>query len=282
VRRALLRMLAAVVLLGGVGGAWTSGFVPCAAVPLGPACQLTVTGGPVLDTAGLLTVTAIEPGSPSGPLSGPLSGSLPVRAPAGRLLVTTIEVGESAGVGAWWEALLDPDVDLVRRDRLVPAGRELADVARAGEAAMRGAQGRAAALGLAAAGADGRADVAFATDGVGGPSAGLMLALAVAARTAPTDPTAPGLVVAGTGALDADGRVVGVGGVDHKLRAAASERPAAFLLPREDLALARRTELPVAVLLVPVDDLAQALDAVATLAAGRVPAGAVPLGARGR
>lgn len=275
-RRALTRILLVLALPAAAGGAWAAGLVPCAAVPVGPDCQLTVTGGPVLDTSALVRVEAILASGDA------VATPLRIRTPTGRLLVTTIEVGEPDGVRAWWDALLDPDVDLVRRDRLVPDGRELADVAREAEAAMRAAQDRSVALALAELGVTAGVDVAFATDGVGGPSAGLMLALAVAARLAPTDPTAPGLVVAGTGALERDGRVVGVGGVDHKLRAAAVERPVAFLLPREDLALARRTEVPVAVLLVPVDDLASALDAVATLAAGRVPAGAVPLGARGR
>jgi PDZ domain-containing secreted protein len=278
VRRSLLRLLVAVALPAAAVGTWAIGAVPCPAVPVGPTCQLMVTGGPVLDTGALVRV---DPGDPGDP--GAAADPVRVRTPSGRLLVTTIEVGEPDGVRGWWDALLDPDVDLVRRDRLVPAGSELSDVAREGEAAMRAAQARAATLALALVGlAGGAADVTFVTDGVGGPSAGLMLALAVAARVASADPTAPGLVIAGTGALERDGRVVGVGGVDHKLRAAAIERPVAFLLPREDLPLARRTEVPVAVLLVPVDDLGSALDAVATLAAGRVPAGAIPLGARGR
>ncbi|MEY3073191.1 MAG: hypothetical protein RLZZ353_1387 [Actinomycetota bacterium] len=267
-RRALLRLVLVAALLGGAGGAWAAGLLPCEAVGAHPDCQLLVTGGPVLDTADLLTVT------PSGP------DPARVREPAGRLHATTIEVSEPDDLAAWWDALLDPGVELVARDLLVPPGEDLADVAEEGMAAMVEASTRAADLALAVTGAEGRASVSFDTDGVGGPSAGLMLALAVAARLAPEDPTAPGLVVAGTGALDADGTVLAVGGVDHKLRAAATLRPDAFLLPVEDLPLARRTEVPVAVLLVPVTDLEDALDAVAQLAAGRVPGGAVPLGAR--
>ncbi len=273
-RRLLLRAVLTLAVLGGAGGAWAAGLLPCALVVAQPACQLMVTGGPVLDTAELVTVTP-APGDPSTDADAPV----PVRTPAGRLYATTIEVSEPDDLAGWWDAVLDPDVELVARDRLVPAGEDLADVAREGEAAMRAAQDRAADLALALTAATGRAEVAFATDGVGGPSAGLMLAVAVAARLADVDPTAEGLVIAGTGALEADGTVVAVGGVDHKLRAAVALRPAAFLLPVEDLAVARRAEVPVAVLLVPVTDLADALDAIATLAAGRVPGGAVPLGA---
>ena len=270
-RRVLLRALLTFALLGGAGGAWAGGLVPCEMVGAHPDCQLLVTGGPVLDTADLLTVMAADPADPAQPVR--------IREPAGRLHATTIEVAEADDLAAWWAAVLDPDVELVARDRLVPPGQDLADVARSGEAAMTDARARAAALALALADVTGRAVVTFDTDGVGGPSAGLMLALAITARVAPEDPTAPGLVVAGTGALDADGTVLAVGGVDHKLRAAAALRPDAFLLPVADLAQARRTEVPVPVLLVPVTDLADALDAVATLAAGRVPGGAVPLGA---
>ena len=266
-RRVLLRLVLVAGLLGGAGGAWAGGLLPCDVVGAHPDCQLLVTGGPVLDTADLVTVVA----GAADPIR--------VREPAGRLHATTIEISEPDDRGAWWDAVLDPGVELVARDLLVPPGQDLADVAAEGTAAMDEASGRAADLALALTGTTGRATATFATDGVGGPSAGLMLALAVAARLAPEDPTAPGLVVAGTGALDADGTVLAVGGVDHKLRAAAALRPDAFLLPVEDLALARRTDVPVAVLLVPVTDLADALDAVAQLAAGRVPGGAVPLGA---
>ena|GEM_PF-2467046 len=267
-RRALLRVVLTLGLLGGAGGAWATGLLPCELVVAHPDCQLLVSGGPVLDTADLVTVAATTADDP-----------VRIREPAGRLHATTIEVAEADDLAAWWDAVLDPAVELVARDRLVPPGQDLADVARAGAAAMTAAQERAEELALAATGVGDRATVAFATDGVGGPSAGLMLAVAVAARVAEADPTAPGLVVAGTGALAADGTVLAVGGVDHKLRAAASLRPDAFLLPVDDLPLARRTEVPVAVLLVPVTDLVDALDAVAQLAAGRVPAGAVPLGA---
>ena len=268
VRRVLVRSALVLGLLGGAGGAWAGGLLPCGLVVAQPACQLLVTGGPVLDTDDLVAVTAVTAADP-----------VRVRTPSGRLYATTIEVAEPDDLRAWWDAVLDPGVELVARDRLVPPGQDLADVARAGAAAMVEAQERAARLALATAGVSDRADVAFATDGVGGPSAGLMLAIAVAARVGGEDPTAPGLVVAGTGALADDGTVVAVGGVDHKLRAAAALRPDAFLLPVADLPLARRADVPVAVLLVPVTDLDDALDAVAQLAAGRVPAGAVPLGA---
>jgi PDZ domain-containing protein len=287
VRRPLGRggrtLIAAAVLASSVG-AWWSGVLPCAAVTAQPACQLAVSGGPVLDTARLLSVTP----------SGAERAEVAVREPAGRLLVTTIEVWELEGVGAWWAARRDPHVDLVARVRLVPAGGDLDDVAEAGRARMEESQVRAVGLALAALGLIAGPDVpswawpvevSFATDEVGGPSAGMMLAVGVVARLAPVDPTArtdgaasgrPPLRVAGTGALEADGRVVGVGGVDHKLRRAVADAGPgggldAFLLPSEDLPVARRTDVKRDVLLVPVRDLDGALAALAALASGSVP-----------
>ncbi len=286
--RRVRRVLVTVTLLAAAGGAWWSGALPCTLVVAQPACQLVVTGGPVLDTADLVDVRP----APSSGAARP--GLLAVREPEGRLLVTTIEVGEPSGVAEWWAAVRDPDVDLVARSRLVPAGGDLDDVAEAGRARMEESQVRAAVLALAELGLVAEPDapaafwpvaVTFATDEVGGPSAGLMLALSVAARVAPDDPTAlpdgaasgrPPLLVAGTGALDADGRVVGVGGVDHKLRSVVAEArggplPDAFLLPEADLALARRTALSRDLLLVPVRDLTDALAALESLAAGTTP-----------
>lgn len=295
-RRARRALLAAAALVA-FGGAWWSGVVPCALVVAQPACQLVVAGGPVLDTAGLVTVRASD--APAGIDGAPL-----VREPAGRLLVTTIEVWEPDGVATWWAALRDPDVDLIARARLVPDGGDLDDVAEAGRQRMAESQSLAVALALTELGLitspDVPAwawpvDVTFATDEVGGPSAGLMLSLAVIARLGPTDPTArPGgaasargpLSIAGTGALEPDGRVVGVGGLSHKLRGVVADArggplPDAFLLPLEDLPIARRAIVARDLLLVPVTDLADALQVLDALARGETPERAELLAADG-
>jgi Lon-like protease len=294
--RRLRRALVVSVSIAAAGGAWWSGALPCAVVVAQPACQLAVTGGPVLDTATLVTLRPIDvPGASAAP-----AAPVAVREPAGRLLVTTIEVSQPSGVVAWWAALRDPDVDLVARTLLVPAGGDLDDVAEAGRARMAESRARAVTLALHELGLVAGPDVPasawpiaadFATDQVGGPSAGLMLALGVVARLAPDDPTArpggaasarPPLVVAGTGALERDGRIVGVGGVAHKVRSVVADArggrlPDAFLVPAEDLAVARRAVVGRDLLLVPVTDLAGAVDALSVLARGGVPAGAVRL-----
>jgi len=286
------RLIVAGSLGAVLGGAWWSGAIPCAVVVAQPACQLAVTGGPVLDTATLLTLAPALPGTTG-------TREVAVREPAGRMLVTTIEVWEPDGVASWWAALRDPDVDLVSRAVLIPRGGELADVAEAGRARMVESQMLAVGLALAELGLVVTPDASwawpvearYATDEVGGPSAGLMLALGVVARLAPVDPTArpdgaasgrPPLVVAGTGALGADGAVVGVGGIAHKLRSVVSDArggplPDAFFLPVEDLAVARRVVLGRELLLVPVEDLAGAIAALDVLARGEEPTGAVRL-----
>jgi PDZ domain-containing secreted protein len=264
-----------------------AGLVPCAVLTLQPACQLAVTGGPVLDTAELVRVDIRTdvPGVSEAP------GRSTRTAPAGLLLATTIEVSEPDGWADWLAAHRDPSTTMIARSLLVPAGEGLDAVAEAGRRSMGEAQQRAAGLALQAVGRiagpevppDGwPVQVSFATDGVGGPSAGLMIALSVAAQAGQVDVSA-GLRVAGTGALSPDGTVLGVGGVDHKLRSVVARGDAAtldaFLLPPADLALARRTRLEADVLLVPVRDLEAALAALVELRAGRTPAGAVLLSA---
>jgi PDZ domain-containing secreted protein len=294
------RILIVTLVIAGAVGAWWSGSIPCPVISAQPACRLAVSGGPVLDTGQLLSMSPSGL-SPSGVTpSGATPSELEVREPAGQLLVTTIEVWELDGVAQWWSALRDPHIDLVARALLVPPGGDLADVAESGRARMVESRELAVGLALESLGLIADADVpawawpvevSFATDEVGGPSAGLMLALSAVARLAPTDPTArpersasgrAPLRIAGTGALEADGRVVGVGGVEHKLRSVVAEArggalPDAFLVPLADLPVARRARVSREVLLVPVEDLVGALRALEVLAAGDAPAGSVLL-----
>lgn len=120
---------------------------------------------------------------------------------------------------------------------------------------------------------------------IGGPSAGLMFALTIVGLLDERDVTG-GLVVAGTGTIDFDGRIGPVGGVRQKLVAATS-RPAddrlvdVFLVPRGNLDQARRTPVEREVLVVPVDDLDGAVDALDIVAGGGLPADALTLRAGG-
>jgi Lon-like protease len=118
---------------------------------------------------------------------------------------------------------------------------------------------------------------------IGGPSAGLMFALGIVDLLGELDLTG-GAVVAGTGTITVDGTVGAVGGVLQKVVAASAREGAAapasvFLVPRGNLAEARRAPVESDLLLVPVDDLRGAIDALADLRAGREPVDALALSA---
>lgn len=95
---------------------------------------------------------------------------------------------------------------------------------------------------------------------IGGPSAGLMIALTVYDLTDPADLTR-GRTIAGTGTIDLDGEVGPVGGVDSKVVAAEEAGASLFLVPRDEAAQAQEAagnDLEV----VPVDTVDDALTAL--------------------
>ncbi|MGH2682520.1 MAG: YlbL family protein [Actinomycetota bacterium] len=81
-------------------------------------------------------------------------------------------------------------------------------------------------------------DVTISSGDVGGPSAGLMWALGLVDLLAPGELVGD-RTIAGTGAIGLDGSVHPVGGVGHKVVAAANAGAEAFLLPAENLPEAR-------------------------------------------
>ncbi len=107
---------------------------------------------------------------------------------------------------------------------------------------------------------------------IGGPSAGLPFAIAISSMLTSDDLLA-GRIVAGTGTLDASGRVGQIGAVQEKIAAAVRDGATVFLLPTANCADAK-VEHP-ELRLIPVDNLG---DALAALEALRDPAqdGAVP------
>lgn len=81
-------------------------------------------------------------------------------------------------------------------------------------------------------------DVRFPTGRVAGPSAGLMLALALYDRLTPSDLTSA-RDIAGTGILDCAGGVGPIGGVEQKVVAAERHGAEVFLAPVENVQAAR-------------------------------------------
>jgi PDZ domain-containing protein len=109
---------------------------------------------------------------------------------------------------------------------------------------------------------------------VGGPSAGLFFALGIVDKL-DGDGAGGGLTggrsVAGTGTIDANGKVGAVGGIPLKTQAAGRDGATYFLLPASQCAEAS-SELPSGLRLVPVGSLRGALDALKEIRTdGKVP-----------
>jgi PDZ domain-containing protein len=100
------------------------------------------------------------------------------------------------------------------------------------------------------------------TSELGGPSAGLMFALAIYNALAPEDIT-HGQSIAGTGALTIEGGVTGVGSVEQKVHGAERKGAAYFLVPAENYEEARRAARRIRVIAVKTFD--EALTALRAL-----------------
>lgn len=76
-------------------------------------------------------------------------------------------------------------------------------------------------------------DVSVGIDKVGGPSAGMMFALAIMDQLTPEDEL-NGAHVSGTGVIDVDGQVYPIGGITHKMEGARAAGADYFLAPVEN------------------------------------------------
>jgi Lon-like protease len=81
-------------------------------------------------------------------------------------------------------------------------------------------------------------DLTIDSGNIGGPSAGLMWTLGIVDLLTPGDLTG-GRRIAGTGAIDASGKVYPIGGVEEKVVAARNAGATVFLVPVENAASAR-------------------------------------------
>jgi Lon-like protease len=115
------------------------------------------------------------------------------------------------------------------------------------------------------------ADVAFkitiSLSDIGGPSAGLMFALAVVDKLTPGNLNG-GLKVAGTGEIDDLGNVAPIGGIPFKLVAARAAGATVFLTPADNCSEAE-THVPAGLKLVKVTSLNSAISELAALRAGK-------------
>ncbi|PRZ38535.1 PDZ domain-containing protein [Antricoccus suffuscus] len=109
-------------------------------------------------------------------------------------------------------------------------------------------------------------NVTFAQNDIGGPSAGLMLTLGVLDLVGPKSITG-GHFIAGTGTIDAEGKVGPIGGIRLKMKKAAEVGADIFLAPAKNCAEAM-TDPPANLKVAKIDSLDSALDTIAKYNAG--------------
>ncbi|WP_149361221.1 YlbL family protein [Lolliginicoccus suaedae] len=110
-------------------------------------------------------------------------------------------------------------------------------------------------------------DVTFNVDGVGGPSAGLILSLALIDKLSPGELNG-GRFIAGTGTIDSAGNVGPIGGIRYKLIAAKEAGASEFLVPADNCSEASAHAVE-GLELVRVERLADAVGFLEDLEAGR-------------
>lgn len=111
--------------------------------------------------------------------------------------------------------------------------------------------------------------VEFNVPGIGGPSGGLMFALAATEKLTPGSMTG-GLNVAGTGTIDTDGNVGPIGGIRQKMYAAVRAGSTVMLAPKDNCDEVVG-HVPAGLTVLKVGTLAEAKDRLAALASGTPP-----------
>ncbi|MFE6481378.1 S16 family serine protease [Streptomyces sp. NPDC057757] len=200
------------------------------------------------------------------------------RETTGQLRMTTIEAtgpDASIGLGDLLDAWFRTDQAVMPRDSVYPSGDSVKEIEQHNEAAMRESQDTATAAALAYLGEKNDIKVTLKLADVGGPSAGLLFSLGIVDKLdgdgSGGDLTG-GRNIAGTGTIDADGKVGAVGGVALKTQAARRDGATVFLVPKAECSDAR-TELPKGLRLIPVTTLKGAVESLVALEKGT---GSVP------
>ncbi|WP_279330101.1 S16 family serine protease [Streptomyces sp. OS603R] len=210
---------------------------------------ITISGAPVRETTGQLRMTTIEATSPDTRVSLPQV------------------------IDSWFGT----DEAVMPRDAVYPSGDDVQEIEQFNRKQMKESQDEATRAALTYLGRENQGiDVTLKLADVGGPSAGLLFSLGIVDKLdgdgSGGDLTG-GRVVAGTGTIDAVGRVGAVGGVPLKTQAAKRDGATVFLVPRDECAEAK-AELPQGLRLIPVTTLEGAVDALVALekGTGEVPA----------
>ncbi|MDX2680834.1 MULTISPECIES: PDZ domain-containing protein [unclassified Streptomyces] len=209
---------------------------------------ITISGAPTRETKGQLRMTTIEATSPD------------------------TDVTLSDVIDGWFRT----DQAIMPRDSVYPSGESTKEIERHNTEQMRQSQDAAteAALSYLHRTGDGL-KVTLKLADVGGPSAGLLFSLGIVDKLdgdgSGGDLTG-GRTIAGTGTIDADGKVGAVGGVALKTQAARRDGATVFLVPKDECGDAK-AELPKGLRLIPVTTLKGAVGALVALENGK---GSVP------
>ncbi|KUL38355.1 YlbL family protein [Streptomyces regalis] len=209
---------------------------------------ITISGAPTRDTSGELRMTTIEATSPD----------------------TDVRLGDV--IDAWFRT----DKAVMPRDSVYPSGRSTREIEQYNTEQMKESQDAAteAALNYLDLN-DKNIKVTLKLADVGGPSAGLLFSLGIIDKlngTGADDDLTGGRTIAGTGTIDAAGKVGAVGGVSLKTQAAKRDGATVFLVPKEECSDAK-AELPKGLRLIPVTTLKGAVGALEALDSGK---GSVP------
>ncbi|ARP70456.1 hypothetical protein LK07_12435 [Streptomyces pluripotens] len=205
-----------------------------------------------------------------------ISGA-PTRKTSGQLRMTTIEAtGPNAQVslgdvlGNWFRT----DRAVMPRDAVYPSGDSLKEIERHNAEQMQQSQDAATRAALKYLDLSGdKVKVRLSLADVGGPSAGLLFTLGIIDKLdgdgSGGDLTG-GRDIAGTGTIDAAGKVGPVGGVALKTQAARRDGATVFLVPKAECSDAK-AELPKGLRLIPVTTLKGAVDSLVALEKGKGP-----------
>ncbi|MFI9806082.1 S16 family serine protease [Streptomyces sp. NPDC052301] len=195
----------------------------------------------------------------------------PVRRTGGQLrMVTIVATGPDARIslgdviGNWFRT----DRAVMPRDAVYPSGDTVKEIEQHNQAQMQQSQDAAtqAALKYLHLSAD-KVKVRLKLADVGGPSAGLLFTLGIIDKLdgdGNGGDLTGGRTIAGTGTIDASGKVGAVGGVALKTQAARRDGATVFLVPKAECADAE-AELPKGLRLVPVTTLKSAVDSLVAL-----------------
>ena len=207
-----------------------------------------------------------------------ISGA-PTRKTSGQLRMTTIEATNPDAdvrladvIDGWFRT----DQAIMPRDSVYPSGETTKEIEQHNTEQMEQSQDAAteAALKYLGLGAD-DVKVTLKLADVGGPSAGLLFSLGIVDKLdgdGKGGDLTGGRTIAGTGTIDAAGKVGAVGGVALKTQAARRDGATVFLVPRAECSDAK-SELPRGLRLIPVSTLKGAVSALTALETGK---GSVP------